>query len=291
MKRKMMVKAIICLLLLAFIHKPGNLNAAEGTSPHATDRYPADYKEVQTTPKVGQAIQKYAEDAQKGPQQNFGVQPIHDNQIFATFKADRFEHQWREHGSEALLWDVQGWIGNDYDKLYLKSEGDLRLDDDAKVEEAGVELLYSRNIAKFWDLQMGVRHDFEPDPERSFVAFGFQGLAPQWFEIDATAYLSEDGDVSAKIEAEYELMLTQRLVLIPRIETGLSMQDVPEYEQWQGITDVTVGSRLMYHLRREFAPYIGVSWSRKVGETANRLESENVDVDSTAIVAGVRFWF
>ncbi len=291
MKRKMMVKAIICLFLLAFIHDPGKLNAAEVISPHATDRYPADYQEVQTTPKVGQAIQKYAEDAQKGPQQNFGVQPIHDNQIFATFKADRFEHQWREHGSEALLWDVQGWIGNDYDKLYLKSEGDLRLDDDAKVEEAGVELLYSRNIAKFWDLQMGVRHDFEPDPERSFVAFGFQGLAPQWFEIDATAYLSEDGDVSAKIEAEYELMLTQRLVLIPRIETGLSMQDVPEYEQWQGITDVTVGARLMYHLRREFAPYIGVSWSRKLGETANRLESENVDVDSTAIVAGVRFWF
>ncbi|MDT8445081.1 MAG: copper resistance protein B [Desulfuromonadales bacterium] len=291
MSRKMTEKAIICLILWAFIFGPGSLNAAEGMSSHATDRYPADYQEVETTPKVGQAIQKYAADAQQGPQQNFGIQPIHDNQIFATFRADRFEHQWREHGMEAILWDVQGWIGNDYNKLYLKSEGDLRLDDDAKIEEADVELFYSRNIAKFWDLQMGLRYDFEPDPERSFVAFGFQGLAPQWFEIDATAYLSEDGDVSARIEAEYELMLTQRLVLIPRVETGLSMQDVPEYEQWQGITDVTVGARLMYHLRREFAPYLGVSWSRKIGETANRLESENVDVDSAVIVAGVRFWF
>ena len=285
------MKAIIRVLLLVSIYGPGSLYAAEGMSPHAIDPSPADYQEVETTPKFDQVIQKYADDAEKGPQQNFGVQPIHDNQIFATFKADRFEHQWREHGIEAILWDVQGWIGNDYDKLYLKSEGDLRLDDDAKVEEADVELLYSRNIAKFWDLQIGVRHDFEPDPERSFVAFGFQGLAPQWFEIDATAYLSEDGDVSARIEAEYELMLTQRFVLIPRVETGLSMQDVPEFEQWQGMTDVTVGARLMYHLRREFAPYIGVSWSRKIGETANRLESENVDVDSAVIVAGVRFWF
>lgn len=266
--------------------------AAADTMPHGDkDHHSADDQQVETRHADGEKILKYAEDAQLESQRNFGLQPIHDNQIFATFKADRFEHQWREGGIETLLWDVQGWIGNDYDKLYLKSEGEVRLDGDNKLEGADIELLYSRNLAKFWDLQVGLRHDFEPDPERTFAALGFQGLAPQRFEVDATAYLSEDGDVSARIEVEYELMLTQRLVLIPRLETGLSLQDVPEYEQWQGMTDIEAGVRLLYHLRREFSPYVGVSWHRLIGETANRVASGGGDTDSAAFVAGLNFWF
>ncbi len=246
---------------------------------------------MSTNPQPGEPIQKYAVDGEDGPQQNFGVQTVHDNKVFATFKADRFEHQWREDGIDVLLWDVQAWIGNDYHKLYLESEGEVRIDDDDEVEGADLELLYSRNLTKFWDLQAGLRHDFKPNPDRTFVAIGFQGLAPQWFEVDATVYLSEDGDVSAKAEVEYELMLTQRWVLIPRLETGVSFQDVPAYEQWEGFTDVEVGARLMYHVRRELAPYIGVSWHRHLGETANRIESEGGDIDSAAFVAGLRFWF
>jgi len=285
-----MKKGICCLLLL--LAWPVLVFAAEDESAPSRERYfPADYREVETEPQVGEGIQKYAEDGQDGPQQNFGVQPIHDNQIFATFKADRFEHQWREHGEEIFLWDVTGWIGEDYNKLYLKSEGEVLLDAGNRVEGAMVELLYSRNIAKFWDLQAGIRHDFKPDPERTFAAMGFQGLAPYRFEIDATTYLSEDGDVSAKLEAEYELMLTQRLVFIPRLETELSFQDVPEYEQWAGITHVTLGARLMYHLRREIAPYLGVTWTRILGETANRIDNEGGDINSTGLLAGLRFWF
>lgn len=279
-------KILIAIMVLA-PSLPHPLFAADATSKH----FPADYRDVKTEPKVDEPIQKYAVDGEEGPQQNFGVQTVHDNKVFATFKADRFEHQWREDGVEVLLWDVQGWIGNDYDKLYLKSEGEARLDGDDRIEGADLELLYSRNISKFWDLQAGIRHDFKPDPERSFLALGVQGLAPQWFEVDATAYLSEDGDVSAKIEVEYELMLTQRWVLVPRLETALSFQDVPEYEQWKGFTDVEVGARLLYHIRRELAPYIGVSWHRHLGETANRIESEGGDIDSAAFVAGLRFWF
>ncbi len=98
-----------------------------------------------------------------------------------------------------------------------------------KVEEAETELLYSRNIASFWDLQMGIRHDFKPDPDRTFAAFGIQGLAPYWFEMEATAYLSEDGDLSAALEVEYDLLLTQRLILQPRLETGFALQEVEEY--------------------------------------------------------------
>jgi len=281
---------MIVWMLLALL--PALTLAAEGeTGNNRSGRLPADYQDVPTTPPEGKEIRKYAEDGQEGTQQNFGVQPIHDNQVFATFKADRFEHQWREHGVEVFLWDVKSWVGNDYHKLYLKSEGELFLDNGSKVEEAEVELLYSRNIAKFWDLQAGIRHDFEPRPQRTFAALGMQGLAPYWFEVDATAYLSEDGDASVKIEAEYELMLTQRLVVIPRLESGFSFQDVPEYEQWQGMTDVTLGARLLYHLRREFAPYIGMTWSRKIAETANNVEKAGGDIDDRAVVAGLKFWF
>ncbi|MFO7802090.1 MAG: copper resistance protein B [Desulfovermiculus sp.] len=279
------VLMILIVCLICFVLSTGS--PAQETKDQ---RYPADYQEVETDPQAGEGIQKYAVDGQEGPQKNFGVQPIHDNKVFATFKADRFEHQWRENDEQLLLWDVIGWVGNDYNKLFVESEGEYSLDHD-EVEEAMVELLYGRTMAKFWDLQAGVRHDFEPSPSRTFLALGFQGLAPQWFEVDATGYVSEDGDVSAKFEAEYELLLTQRLALSPRLEAGFSAQDVPEYETWQGITDITLGCRLMYHFRREFAPYIGVSWSRKLGETGHNIDKEGGDVDSAVFVAGVRFWF
>lgn len=278
----------ICISALALLTLiPTGPAAGADMSAHDHDRRAVGAMKEEVTHHTDEAIQKYA---RSDPQQNFGVQPIHDNQVFATFKADRFEYQWREDGIEILLWDVQGWIGNDYHKLYLESEGEFRLEED-NVEEATVELLYSRNIDKFWDLQAGLRHDFEPHPERSFAAVGVQGLAPQWFEVDATAYLSDDGDVSAKVEFEYELMLTQRLILIPRLESHVSFQDLPEYEEWEGITDLTAGARLIYQIRRKLAPYIGVSWTRLLGETANRIEDRGGDIDSAAFIAGVRFWF
>lgn len=283
--RRMLIILFLCLSLTCTIQVSDS-----ATQENRDKTYPADYHDVETDPQAGEGIQKYAVDGQEGPQKNFAVQPIHDNKVFATFKADRFEHQWREKDEELLLWDVIGWVGTDYNKIFLESEGEYSLDTD-ELEEAGVELLYGRTIAKFWDLQAGVRHDFEPTPSRSFLALGFQGLAPLWFEIDATAYVSEDGDFSAKFEAEYELLLTQRLALLPRLETGFSAQDVPEYETWQGITDITLGCRLMYHFHREFAPYVGVTWSRKIGETGHNIDEEGGDVDSAAFVAGLRFWF
>ncbi len=283
--RYMFIILIVCLSLSSPVQ------GAEDTAwENRKQAYPADYRELEADSHTGEGIQKYAVDGQEGPQKNFGVQPIHDNQVFATFKADRFEHQWREKDEEVLLWDVMGWVGNDYNKLFLESEGEYSLDHD-EVEEAEVELLYGRNIANFWDFQAGIRHDFKPSPSRTFLALGFQGLAPLWFEVDATGYVSEDGDVSAELEVEYELLLTQRLALAPRLEAGLFLQDLPEYETWQGITDITLGCRLMYHFRREVAPYVGLSWNRKIGETAHNIDKEGGEVDSAAFVAGLRFWF
>lgn len=284
-----MIKILVILFSVLCLSSPVH-GASKDKPETGNDSFPADYREVETDPQAGEGIQKYAVEGQEGPHKSFGVQPIHDNQVFATFRADRFEHQWREKDVQVLLWDAEAWMGTDWNKLVVKSEGEYVHSED-EVEEAGLELLYARTISRFWDVQAGIRHDFEPSPSRSFLALGVEGLAPQWFEIDATAYLSEDGDLSVKVEAEYELLLTQRLALAPRLEAGLSAQDVPEYETWQGITGITLGCRLMYHIRRELAPYIGVNWNRKIGETAHMIEKEGEDVDSTAFVAGMRFWF
>ena len=281
---------LLAVLLLLAVFPAAAWSADDVSHSVSNNDFPADYREVTTSPRVGEGIQKYAEDGQQGPQENFGVQPIHDNQIFATFRADRFEYQWHDQGQETLLWDVMSWAGADYNKIYLESEG-AWLADESKIEEAEVDLFYSRTVAPFWEFRLGARHDFAPHPSRSFAAVGLLGLAPYWFELDANAYVSEDGDFSAKIEAEYELLLTQRLVLVPRLETGLSLQDVPEYEQWRGITDLTLGVRLMYHFHREFAPYLGVNWHRKIGKTAHNLDNEGQDIDSAALLAGLRFWF
>ncbi|MEW5745078.1 MAG: copper resistance protein B [Nitrospirota bacterium] len=267
----MTTKTLAVLLFLALM--PGAGLTAEGPS----------------VPEAGPDIPKYAEDAREGPQKNFGVQFVHDNEVFAVFFGDRLEYQTRE-GKELLLWDVQAWVGADYNKLWLKSEGTWLIDDE-KVDEAQVELFYSRTISPFWDLQLGIRHDFKPDPDRTFAAFGVQGLAPNWFEVEATAYVSEDGDVSAAVEAEYDLFLGQRLILQLRFEVGLAAQDVEKYGTGQGITDIELGARLRYELRREFAPYIGVSWSRKIGETASLARAAGNDTGSVSFVAGIRIWF
>lgn len=238
---------------------------------------------------TGHAITKYAGDDPAGTLKNFGRQPVHDNEFFATFQADRLEYQSRE-GKPVVLWDLEAWVGRDYNKLYLESEGIWSLDDE-EIAEAEVELLYGRTITSFWDLQVGVRHDLRPDPDRTFAALGIQGMAPYWFEVDATAYVSEDGDISAALEVEYDLLLSQRLILQPRLETSIAVQEVEEYGVGQGFNDIELGLRLRYEIRRELAPYIGISWHRKLGETADLAEAEGDDIETTSFVVGVKVWY
>ncbi|RME61879.1 MAG: copper resistance protein B, partial [Alphaproteobacteria bacterium] len=141
------------------------------------------------------------------------------------------------------------------------------------------------------DLQAGVRHDFEPDPSRTFGVIGIQGLAPYWFEIDAAAFISGDGDVSARIEAEYELLLTQRLILQPRVELNFAVQEVEELGIGSGLSIAEAGLRLRYEIDRQFAPYVGFSWNRKIGDTADFARADGEDVGALSFVAGLRMWF
>lgn len=208
--------------------------------------------------------------------------------LFGLLLIDQLEYRWNE-GTDSTNWNAQGWFGGDYNRVWLKTDGASL--SDGSVEEAEGQLLYSRLVAPFWDFQAGLRYDEKPKPSRSYAVLGVQGLAPYWFELEAAAFVSEKGDVSARLEAEYDLLLTQRLIVQPRFETNLVAQKVEELGIGQGFSDVELGLRLRYEIRREFAPYVGVSWARKLGDTADFARQAGEDADNFAVVAGVRVWF
>ena len=275
-------------LLLTLIPAAGWAAAAPSSDPGSSG-YSAEDPEGIGRIAADEEFRRYGDDGRSGAQENFGVQPVHDNEVFAVLRGDRIEYQVNS-GKNHLLWDVWGWVGSDYDKLYLESEGTWQIDEE-EVEEAELQVLYARNVAAFWDLQAGVRHDFRPKPTRTFAALGLQGTAPYWFEVDATAYVSEDGDISADLEAEYDILLSQRLILQPRFEVAAAVQGVEENGVGRGINDIELGARMRYEIRREFAPYIGVSWHRKLGDTADLAKDEGEDIDVVSFVAGIKLWF
>ncbi|HKK17809.1 MAG TPA: copper resistance protein B [Opitutales bacterium] len=250
---------------------------------------PDDFSSPPAKSPKGQEIRRYAVDDPGTGATNFGLAPVHDNKAFYFFSADRMEYRSFDDG-EVWLWDVQASAEKDYDKLFFESEGEYSPDEDS-FESVQTEILYGRAIGSFWDFRAGLRYDFEPNPERAFAVVGVQGLAPQWFEVDANFYFSEDGDLYFGLESEYDILLTQRLILQPRLEVEIAAQDVDTYGSAASFTGVELGLRLRYEIRRKFAPYIGVSWESALGETANRIEKRGGDPDTTAFVAGVRFWF
>jgi copper resistance protein B len=203
-------------------------------------------------------------------------------------EGDRLEYQPNE-GADQLLWDAQGWYGTDRDKLWLKSEGTYNLDD-GKVDEAELQALVSRAVTTFFDAQVGIRHDVTPNPSRTYAVVGLQGLAPYFLELDSAAFLSDKGDVTARIEAEYDLLLTQRLILQPRVELDLAAQNVEELGIGAGLSGLELGLRLRYEVRRQFAPYIGVSWKRAIGDAARFARRQGEDAAHGTIVAGLRIW-
>lgn len=214
--------------------------------------------------------------------------PVMDQQTFAFLLIDRLEYRWQS-GADLRVWDIQGWVGGDYNKLWLKSEGEDVAG--GRTEQAEIEALYARLVAPFWYLQAGLREDMRPTPSRTSLVLGVQGLAPYWFDVEAATYLNQKGKLSVRFEAEYDVLLTQRLILQPRFDTAIAASSDRERGVGQGFNSVELGLRLRYEFRRQFAPYIGVTWSRKLGETADFARTEKQDVSETAVVAGVRVWF
>lgn len=210
-----------------------------------------------------------------------------DDPVLTKFMLDKFEVR-NADGSNPLVWEGEAWIGQDLNKLWLKSEGERV---DGKIEESETELLYSRAIAPFWDVQAGIRHDEVEDESRDYATIGIKGLAPYYFETDASVSFGKNGQTKLNASAEYELMLTQKLVLSPEIEFNAYGKEDIAMGVGSGLSNIEAGLRLRYEIKREFAPYIGVNWNKKFGTTADLAENQGLNASDTQLVAGVRAWF
>jgi copper resistance protein B len=210
-----------------------------------------------------------------------------DDPLLTTVIVDQLEVRDAD-GANPVALEAQLWIGKDLNKLWLKTDIERR---NGETEEAEVQALYSRAITPFWDIQMGVRHDSKPTPTRTWGVIGVQGLAPYWFDIEAGLFIGKYGHTAARFSVEYELLLTQRLILSPDIEINVYGQNDLETGTGSGLADATAGLRLRYEIRREFAPYVGINWTRKFGNTADFVRSKSESPSDTELVVGFRAWF
>lgn len=211
---------------------------------------------------------------------------MEDDAPFSLLLIDQLE--WRgAHNDDQLAWDLQGFYGDDYNKLWLKSEGERT---DASTT-ASHELLWDRLISRWWSSQLGVRYDTGPGPSRTWAAMGIQGIAPYWFDVEATLYVGEQGRSAVRFTAEYEMLFTQRLVLQPKLEINAYGKSNPENQIGSGVSDTELGLRLRYEFKREFAPYVGAVWVRRYGETGTLARAAGERQSEVQWLAGLRVWF
>jgi copper resistance protein B len=216
------------------------------------------------------------------------LQQHHGGQNFNQVLLNLAEYQFRN-GRDGYRWDGEAWFGGDINRLFVKSEGEGAFR--KGIESAEVQALYSRAVGPYFNLQAGVRQDLGPSPKRTYATVGVEGLAPGFFELEGALFLSNKGDVLGRLEGYYDQRVTQRLILQPRAELNFAAQDVPENRIGSGLSNAELGLRLRYEIRREFAPYIGVSWDRRFGDTARYARAEGDKETSRSIVAGIRMWF
>ena len=215
------------------------------------------------------------------------MQPVMDQGIFAHAIFNQLEGRWNGSNPE-FRWDGQGWIGTDYDKLWIKSEGTFSK---GALDDGQQQFLYSRAVTTYFDLQGGLRSDLDSRPTRNWAAFGFQGLAPYFFDFEVTGFVSGEGHLAAKLEASYDFLLTQRLILQPQMEINLYSKADPARPTGAGFSDIDTGLRLRYEITRNFAPYLGVVYEGKFGQTANFVRQAGESTGDFRFVLGARVWF
>lgn len=213
--------------------------------------------------------------------------PVHDNGIYSYLLFNRLEG-WNADAGTGLAWEGQGWIGTDRNRLWLRSEGEQV---DSRLHSADLEALYGHGISPWWDVVAGIRHDFKPGASQDFVAIGVTGLSPYKFEVSATAYIGQSGQAEARFEAEYEALLSNRLILQPLVEINVFGKDDARRGIGSGLGTVEAGLRLRYEFTRRFAPYVGVVHERAFGRTADLRRVDGESVEDTRLVAGVCIWF
>ena len=209
-----------------------------------------------------------------------------DMTMFHAFRLEMAAGEDRNNQSVSN-WDLDGWVGGDDNKLWLKSEGAVVGHNTQTAENWA---MYSRNIATFWDAQAGMRYDDHPESTSYFVA-GFTGLAPYHFETEAHFFFSNEGDVSFRLREENDFLLTQKLILQPFLELNIYAQDVKELDVGSGLADASVGLQLRYEVTRKFAPYIEVSYDSLFGDTADIADAQGEHTSDSSITAGIRLMF
>lgn len=210
-----------------------------------------------------------------------------DDPVLTKVMIDQFETR-STGGPDPLVIEAQGWIGKDLHKLWIKADIEQV---SGETEESELQFLYSWAIYSYWDFQIGLRHDARPTPNRDWLAIGFQGLAPYFFEVDAALFIGEDGQTALRLEAEYEVLFTQKLILTPEIEVNFHGKNDEAVGTGSGLSDMELGLRLRYEIRREFAPYIGINWTKKYGNTADFARAEGEETSDAQFVMGFRAWF
>lgn len=220
--------------------------------------------------------------------------PVHDDQLFGFLLFDQFEYRVSDNDApDRLAWEADGWFGGDINKFWWKSEGEAIFDGPDQGESEN-DFLYSRLFTPFWSIQTGVQYANEwndGNEDRWSYVLALQGLAPYRFELDNSLYISEDGDVTFEFEGEYDLRITQRLVLQPRAALSVAAQDIPERQLGSGITSTDIDLRLRYEIRRDFASYMGIGYHVLVGETEDIAEAAGEETEKWLFLAGLRFAF
>lgn len=210
-----------------------------------------------------------------------------DHERFGVLMFDNLELI-RADGNTLAPYDIEGWFGNTFERMVLEAEGEIESGD---ITKARTELLWGHAIAAFWDSRLGIRHDSGEGPDRTWLAAGIAGLAPYRFEIDVTAYLADSSRTALRVDASYDMLLSQRLILQPRLELNLYGEDDPARGLGSGLANAAVALRLRYEYRRELAPYVGLEWVGHYGETRDILRAGGRDTRDTRLMLGLRFWF
>jgi copper resistance protein B len=216
-----------------------------------------------------------------------GTHGVHDRSLNYLVLFERLEGHAIDGGSGFDV-DAKGWIGSDRNRVIFRAEADRDID---TFGQAHAHVMYGRLFARWWDLVAGVRQDVQPGAPQAWAAFGVQGLAPYWFEVEATAYVGAEGRTEARVKVEYELLLTNRMVLQPHFEAALFGKSDPERGVGSGLSQTELGARLRYEVRREIAPYVGITWTRKWGETGDLAPSTREGREGLRLGAGLRVWF
>lgn len=262
-------------------------SADDGTTHHETAQ-----PDEPSLPE-GMTLDEVLDRAASPPPDHF-PNPVPDNELRYFTLIEQLEYRIADEGTDEFGWNAQGWIGFDYDKFWWKSEGESAFDG-VSEGESQTDLLYSRLVTPFWNAQIGVQYangwDSGDYSDRWSGVLALQGLTPGVIELDSSLYISEDADVTLELEAEYDLRITQRLVLQPRAEAGFAFQDVSDRQLSAGLTDVNLELRLRYEVEREFAPYIGVRYGFLTGETANNADAAGIDTEQLYLIFGFRIAF